>query len=368
MELTTTNHAVGVVGYGVSAKIFHIPFILTTPGLTLAAVVQRSPTPADDAFKDHPGIKRYSSVEDLAADSTIDVMVITSTPEVHYEHAKLALLSNKAVIVEKPFCATSAQAQELADLAQSRGLLLSVYQNRRYDTDFVLVDKLLRDKTLGRVVELESHIDYYMSGVLDDWRGKHIPGGGAIYDLGSHLLDQAVCLFGMPQRVTGFVGTQRTKEENPDAFDDAFTVLLHYDDKHFLTATLKSNVVSPEARYLRFWVRGDKGTFLKYEMDVQLEQILEQGMRPNDPQYAAEPKENSGVLSQVHEDGSINSRVVPTPHEVNWRTYYSLFKKALDGHGSVPVSADIPTQVLRLIELAKESSVTGRTLQVGGEA
>jgi hypothetical protein len=115
-------------------------------------------------------------------------------------------------------------------------------------------------------------------------------------------------------------------------------------------------------------VRGDKGTFLKYEMDVQLEQILEQGMRPNDPQYAAEPKENSGVLSQVHEDGSINSRVVPTPHEVNWRTYYSLFKKALDGHGSVPVSADIPTQVLRLIELAKESSVTGRTLQVGGEA
>jgi len=356
------EYNIGVIGYGFSAKVFNVPFITTTPGLKLYAVVQRHPTEDDDAEKDHPGIKSYRSAEKLVADPAVDAVVITTTPEAHYEQTKLALHNGKSVILEKPFCSTSQEAEELISLATKKNLLLSIYQNRRFDTDFITLKKLIQDGTLGRVVEFETHVDRYTPSLPNTWKGKVMPGGGAIYDLGSHLLDQVVFLFGLPKEITAFTGTQRTKEDNPGGFDDYFTVHLHYENG--MTATAKTNIVSPEAKYLRFWVRGDKGSYKKYHLDIQEPQLRFQGMRMSDPNYAKEPEGNYGVLDQVQADGSITSTVVPTLFDVNWRTYYSLFKKALDGEGPVPVSADIPAQVIRLIELAKESSYTGKTIAI----
>lgn len=201
-----------------------------------------------------------------------------------------------------------------------------------------------------------------MPAVPASWKGRLIPGGGAIYDLGSHLLDQIVYLFGLPKTVTAFIGTQRTKENNPDDFPDYFTVILQYPDG--LTATAKGTCISPETQQLRYWVRGEKGSFKKFHNDIQEPQLRFQGMKPTDKGYAQEPKNNYGVLTTVQGDGSFKEEVVPTVFEENYRTFYEQFAHAVAGKGEVPVLPEGPAKVIRLIELARESAKTGRTMEL----
>ncbi len=226
------------------------------------AIVQRTPKPNDDAEKDHPGIKSYRSSKEVVADSEVEVVVVTTSPMSHFEICKLALEHGKHVIVEKPFTPSSKEASELITIAQKHDRLLTVYQNRRWDSDFLTLSKLLEDKTLGRIVEFETHFDRYRPEALDpasSWKANLSPGGGAAYDLGTHLIDQAVHVFGLPDRITGFVGSQR--EYNPGKVEDSCTILLHYDSG--LLATVKAAVVSPEEKQLRYWVRGDRGSYKK---------------------------------------------------------------------------------------------------------
>ena len=244
------------------SQIFHIPLIKVVPELKLYAIVQRTPKPDDDAHQDHPDIKSYRSSEEMVGDSEVDVVVVSTAPTSHFELAKLALDHRKNVIVEKPFTPSSKEASELIAIAKKHGLLLTVYQNRRWDSDFLTLLKLLEEKTLGRVVEFETHFDRHRPEAPDPastWKAKFLPGGGAVYDLGAHLIDQAVVAFGLPDKITGFVGSQR--DHNPGEVEDSCTILLHY--KTGLLATIKAAVVSPEEQQLRFWVRGDKGSFKK---------------------------------------------------------------------------------------------------------
>lgn len=192
------------------------------------------------------------------------------------------------------------------------------------------------------------------------WKGKNIPGGGAIYDLGTHLLDQIVYLFDLPKSVTAFIGTQRTKENNPDSFPDFFTIILQYSNG--LTAIARSTVISPEPAQFRYWVRGEKGSYKKFYEDVQEKQLRFQGKKPTDADYAQEPKENYGILSTVQEDKSFKTEVVPTVHEPNYRTLYEAWAKAIAGDGEVPVPPEGAAKVIRLIELAKESAASGKTV------
>ena len=252
---------VAIIGYGMSAKVFHIPLIQVTPAFNLYAIVQRTPTPENDASKDHPGVKLYRSNEEMVEDEAVDVVVITTIPTSHCELCRLAMEYHKYVIVEKPFTPTSKEADELINVAVSRDLFLSVYQNRRWDTDFLTLSKLVKEGTLGRVVEFETHFDRHRpEAPTGGWKTKQLPGGGGVYDLGTHLIDQVVVLFGLPDRITGFVGSQR--QHNPEGVEDSCTVLLHYDSKGLL-ATVKAGVVSPEVNQLRFWVRGEKGSYKK---------------------------------------------------------------------------------------------------------
>jgi predicted dehydrogenase len=189
---------------------------------------------------------------------------------------------------------TSKEAEELVAFAQKNNKLLAVYQNRRYDADYVTLSKLVKNGSLGRVVEFETHFDRHrpeLSPTTTAWKTKGVPETGAIYDLGSHLLDQAVHLFGLPQRVTGFVGSQRVN--NPTGLEDSFTALLHYDNGLMVTA--KAAVVSPEEKQLRFWVRGDKGSYKKYHLDIQEDQLKE-GLRPSDNGYSLEPSDRYGMF------------------------------------------------------------------------
>ena len=262
------------------------------------------------------------------------------------------------VIVEKPFTPTSQEAQELIDLSKKQDRLLTVYQNRRWDSDFLTLSKYIKNGSLGRVVEFESHFDRYRPDPpKGSWKLAQ-PAGAVIYDLGTHLMDQVVHLYGLPKRITGILLNQR--EQNPSEFEDSCTILLHYDG---VLVTVKAGVVSPEVKQLRYWVRGDKGSFKKYHLDCQEDQ-LKAGMKPGDNGYGMEPKERYGVLNRVRA-GKIESEVVPTVEPATYAEFYRKFARALGGDNSqLPVDPATAASVIRLVELAKESSKQGRTLDI----
>ncbi|KAI5287501.1 hypothetical protein KEM52_001563, partial [Ascosphaera acerosa] len=265
-------------------------------------------------------------------------------------------------VVEKPFTPTHAEAEALIAIATEKQLLLSVYQNRRWDSDFATLKHLIASNALGRVVDYETHFDRHRPEAPDaatTWKINVIPGGSALYDLGTHMLDQIYHLFGAPARITAFIGTQRAV--NPTGYEDAFTVRLEYAGG--LVATARSNVISPEEKQLRFWVRGENGSYKKFCLDVQEEQ-LRAGMAPTDPAFGREPEDRFGVLTAA-KNGEITGAVYPTidPPPL-FTSFYTGVAKALAGEAEAPVKAEDASAVIRLIELAQQSSKEGRTLTV----
>ncbi|KAJ5360280.1 hypothetical protein N7517_009471 [Penicillium concentricum] len=360
--MASKTYNVGVVGYGFSAKIFHIPFVKEVPDLKLYAIVQRTPKQDDDAEKDHPGVKSFRTAEEMVQDPAVDVVIITTAPDSHFALSKLALEAGKHVVCEKPFTPTTQEADDLITISKKNNKQLAVFQNRRWDADFVTLSKLVKNGSLGRISEYETHFDRHRPEVpaadSHKWKNKVIPGGSAIYDLGTHLLDQAVHLLGLPKRVTGFIGSARGVTSS--SYEDSFTVLLHYADGSMVTA--KATVVSPEDEQLRFWVRGDKGSFKKYHLDIQEDQ-LKAGIMPQDKGYGREPSERYGTLTTI-QNGKPVKEVVPTVEPPTYTEYYRKLVRALNGEGELPASGVEAREVIRLIELARESSRTGRTLDV----
>jgi len=247
------------------------------------------------------------------------------------------------------------------DLAHSHDVLLTVYQNRRWDSDFLTLQKCLADGTLGRIAEFETHFDRHRPDPpADSWKVHNTPGNGAVYDLGTHLMDQVVLLFGMPARVTGFVGSQRAV--NDTGLEDSCTVLLHY--PHMLV-TVKAGVVSPEVDQLRFWVRGTKGSFKKFGLDPQEDQLRKQGVKVGDERYGVEEEGCYGTLCLVKEGGQVVREVVPTVRPQTYLEYYRRLARALEGDvEQIPVTPEQAVAVIRLVELARESSRLGKTLDV----
>ena len=262
------------------------------------------------------------------------------------------------VIVEKPFTPTSKEADELVALAKKHNKLLTVYQNRRWDSDFLTVQKLINGGAMGRIVEYETHYDRWRpEAPTGTWKAKPMPGGGAIYDLGTHILDQTVVLFGLPKQVTGFIEQQRAGDTG--GFEDSFTVIMRYDG---MLATAKAAVVSPEVNQLRFWIRGDRGSFKKYHIDPQ-EDHIKAGKGYSEQGFGMEPKDRYGVLTTAS-GGTMASEIVPTVEPATYAEFYRKFARALSAGAEVPVKPETVSGVMRLIELARESSRTGRTLDV----
>lgn len=358
---------VAVIGYGLSAKIFHIPFILALPELyTLHGVLQRTPNEKSNPDTDHEGVKVYRDLDTLLADSEVELVVITSIPTAHYEQCEAILKKGKHVLCEKPFVPSSAEAMALGKIAQESGRVLAVYQNRRWDADFVTLRDILAKDRLGRVVEFESHFDRHRpnaSTVAQNWKAQpNQPAGGAIYDLGSHLLDQIVTLFGPPKTVTAFVGNQRAYGDHSaaQAGGDSFTVLLHYSSG--LLCTAKAAVVSAGNKQLRFWVRGEKGSFQKMNLDVQEPQLIA-GKRPGkDADFGVEDEGLNGLLTLWDEKTGKMEEQKVKPKVPTYTGIYKELAAAIKGEGEVPVTAEQAATVLRVIELAKESSESGKTV------
>ncbi|KIW05583.1 uncharacterized protein PV09_03458 [Verruconis gallopava] len=348
---------VGIIGYGLSAKIFHIPYIKATEGLEVKAICQRRASEGNDAAKDHPTSTIYRTSDELLQDPTVDIVVLCTPVATHLTLGKQCLEAGKHVVVEKPFCATVAECDELIDCAKKHNKLLTVFHNRRWDADFQTVLALLQKGTLGRIVEFESHFDRWSPTTSVAWKLQTTPGHGVVYDLGSHLIDQVVFTFGMPKKITAVTSKQRIYTS--DAPEDACTILMHYDG---MLATIKCSAVSAGTRQLRFWIRGDKGSYKKHFEDPQEVQLLG-GMAFDDPNLGKESSDRYGVLS-LAENNAISEHVYPTLEPGTYKVFYQKLVQALSEGSPVPVDGAAARNVIRLIELARESARTGRTLEV----
>ncbi|KAI0157406.1 oxidoreductase family protein [Xylariaceae sp. FL1272] len=354
---------VGVIGYGLSAKVFHIPFITITPTFKLHSILQRKPTAGDSAPEDYPSIQHFTDLDTFLSDSSLDVVVLSIPPQTHFSFAKAALSAGKHVFVEKPFVPTSTEASDLIALAEEKGLQICVYQNRRWDSDFLTLRKLIADDKLGRILEFETHFDRYRADKPTNWKGELSmkEGGSALYDLGTHLTDQVYTLFGLPKGVFAKLVSQRDGKvmgpDEPDLEPDSVNMQLFYD--HGLIVHVRIAVMSAETKQTRFWVRGTKGSYHKFGLDTQ-EPQLKAGMKTSDPEFGLDAPEDHGTLVSLGADGKFSETSWPNVKPVTYKKIYELFGEALSGNGPVPVPASEARDVLRILEAARESALTRR--------
>ncbi len=335
---------VGLIGFGLGGRVFHAPLIASVEGLELAAVLERS---SNHAAERYPGITTYRSLEEMLADSSLELLVVTTPNGTHFELAGQILRAGRNVVVDKPMGVSSAQIAALIELAKEKHLLLAPFHNRRWDGDFLTVRNLLSDGLLGRVVHIESRFDRWRPMPLTGrfWKDDPALGGGLLLDLGSHLVDQALALFGLPQAVSAEVERER---DGPGA-NDSFTVRLLYPA---FTVTLGANNLSLPAGP-RFHLRGTDGNYWKSGMDPQ-EAALHKVSRIDDPAWGREPAASWGTLHTGIDGGTVTRPVEPIIG--NYRLYYAGIRDALLGAGPAPVTAVDAWRVARILEWAAESS------------
>lgn len=358
VEHHTDTLRVALIGYGLAGSVFHAPLIAATAGMRVAAIVTSSPTRQYQARQDFPAAEILPAVDMLWLQaSRYDLVVIATPTRTHVSLGIAALQSGLPVVIDKPLAASVADAEQLLTVSQQTGKLLTVFQNRRWDNDFLTVRQLLADGLLGRVTRFASHYDRYRAEPrAGAWRESAAveDAGGLLFDLGSHLIDQAVQLFGPPQQVYAEMERQRPGAQ---VDDDTFLALTFEQGVH---AHLWMSVVARTAGP-RFWVNGLHGTYEKWGLDPQ-EEALRVGKRPGDPTWGQEPREQWGRLSTdvggIHFDGAVE-----TLHG-SYERYYALLRDALVTGGPAPVDPVDALLTLRIIAAAQESARQKQTVNL----
>ncbi|MBZ5584992.1 MAG: oxidoreductase [Acidobacteriia bacterium] len=321
---------VGLVGYGSAGATFHAPLIRSVPQLRLQSVV----TSRAEQVAQLGGRRAVSSVAEALADPEIQLVVIASPSATHFEGARQALEAGKHVVVDKPFALKVSEADELIALAKKKGRALSVFQNRRWDGDYLTVKRLIREGLLGTVYHYEAHYDRYRPEIRQRWREQPGPGSGMLYDLGPHLVDQALQLFGKPDAVMADAFGQRPGSETIDYFH----IVLQYGARR---AILHASMLAP-APGPHFTVHGDRGSFTKFGMDPQ-EDFLKAGKGPRDPGWGVDTRDGELALA----DGS--RRSVATERG-SYETFYVRMAEHIAGRGPAPVDPADARDGLKVIE------------------
>jgi scyllo-inositol 2-dehydrogenase (NADP+) len=334
--------AVGLVGFGFAARVLHMPLILSS-GMSIVAVLTRQDAAVRASL---PAARVLPDMQSLLAFQPLDLVIIATPNHLHYAQARAALEQGKHVVVDKPLALSTLQADGLIETAARRGCQLAVFQNRRWDSDFLTIQRIVAQQLLGTIVAFEARWDRYRPAVADRWRERTESGGGVLYDLGSHLIDQALCLFGMPDWLQAEVFTQR----NGAVADDGFEIRL---GKGNLRISLGVRSLAAD-NSLRYRLHGLKASYRKIGLDVQ-EQQLRAGMLPFDAAFGVEPQDQWGRL--VQGDGGGDSIV---PAEVGrWREFYNSMRRCIEEGAAGPVSAYEARRVLMIIEAARRSSADG---------
>jgi len=337
--------------FGMSGWVFHAPFITTNPGFKLTAVLERTKNLAQQKY---PWVHTYRSLEELLEDPSIELVVVNTPNNTHFEMARKSLEAGKHVIVEKPFTVTVDQADELIRVSEKVDRKIIIYQNRRFDSDFRTIRKVLNEKLLGDLVEAEFHFDRYKEELSPKVHKETPgPGTGALYDLGSHLIDQALVLFGMPNELFADIHIIRPQSQ----VDDYFEVLLFYDR---LTVRLRCSylVKEPLPGYI---LHGEKGSFIKSKTDIQ-EATLQANVSPATPDWGKEPDSEKGLLHTVINGKEVRERIQSL--NGNYGDFYQQVYESIREGKAVPVTAEEGRNVIKIIETAFKSAKEKRVISL----
>ena len=358
LSIGKKDTGVAVIGFGLAGRVFHAPFISAVPGLRLEAIVQRS---GDQAAKAYPNTRVMRSVEEALSDPAIELIVVATPNETHFDLAKKALLAGKHVVIDKPFASTSEEALELKRLSENQNLILVPFHNRRWDGDFLTVRKLLAKDAVGRLVTYESHFDRFRPMPRENtWKEGANPSNGLLFDLGPHLVDQALALFGAPQGITASV----RKDRDHTAIEDAFDITLEYPR---LRAHCRSSMLACDAAP-RFLLHGTHGSFKKYGLDPQEPALIAGAKVPRmgEGDWLADPEADWGTLTIAPNpaDPANLTRTRIRTEFGDYRLYYANVRDAIRGTAPLAVTPEDGYRTIKLLELARESSEQRRTLPV----
>lgn len=348
---------VGIVGFGLAGRVFHAPLVDAVDGVRVAGIVARSN--ADQARASYPDARVVFDLQELLKDEDVRVVVIASPNSTHAQFAAEVLEADRDVVVDKPFATSSVDAEKLIALAKERGRVLTVFHNRRWDGDFLTVQSLVEGGTLGRLVMFESHFDRFapLLNRAKPWKEAADASGGLLWDLGSHLVDQALELFGAPERIFADVRSERTGSLTDDGFD----ILLQYGSAQSgLRVLLRASILAGEPGP-RFMLRGEAGAFTKFGLDPQ-EAALRGGALAAGEDWGRETEQYWGTLTQAGESGKVAYKI-PTMAG-DYRKFYVNLRDVLHGHAQLAVSGQEALMVTRMLELARESSVKHMALPV----
>lgn len=339
--MTPINTA--LLSYGMSGEIFHAPLIAAHAGFRLTKVVQRRSATAQQRY---PSVTVVNSIDDVLRDEAIELVVINTPNETHYDLTVRVLDAGKHAIVEKPFSVTTAEADALIDLAKKRDRVLTVFQNRRWDGDFLTLRQVIAQRLVGKIASFELHYDRYRNYIeANTWKEETAPGTGILYNLGSHMLDQVLVLFGFPHEIDARLGIQRPGGK----VDDYYDIRLQYTDFHVIVRS-SYLVREPMPRYI---LHGTEGSFVKFGIDPQ-EQALKDGRLPGSAGWGSEPPSDWGRIntnvSGLHINGAIE-----TVHG-NYLTYYNNVYDVIRNGGELAVKPGESRDVIRLIEACAESN------------
>ncbi len=332
---------VGILSYGMSGKVFHCPLLHVNPGFAMTKIMQRS---ANDAHDRYPYLTIVREAKEIFHDPDIDLVLVNTPDHTHYEFTHAALEAGKHVVVEKPFVQDIPEGNKLIDLALKKGKILTVFQSRRFEGDFLTIRKIIDNQLLGRLVEYEAHFDRFRNFIRDSWKEKPENKTGTLYNLGSHLVDQAIVLFGMPDAVYADIRKQRTGSQ----VDDLFDLSLLYPT---VKVTLKSSylVREPGPRYL---LHGTEGSYVKYGIDPQ-EEALTRGHYPDEVDWGKESEDKWGILNTtlngLHFRGPLET--MPGCYQ---EFYNSLYETLVNGR-ELAIKPEESLNGIRVIKAAYES-------------
>ena len=337
--------------FGMSGWVFHAPFIATNPGFNFYGVWERSKNLAQEKY---PGVKTFRTLEELLADKKVELVVVNTPSVTHYDYAKQVINAGKHLVVEKPFTATVEQAEELIELAKKKKVKLSVYQNRRYDSDYRTIKKIVEEGWLGRIVDAEFHYDRYVPELsYKVHKETPTPAVGGLYDLGSHLIDQALQLFGMSLAVFADITINRPNSK----VDDYFDLKLFYPDHR---VTLKSSYYVREP-LPAYQLHGTLGSFIKHKTDVQ-ETDLQANKKPGSADWGIEPESQKGLL-HTEKGGKVIKEYI-TSEKGNYGEYYDGVYEAIRNKKDVPVPGEDGMKVIQVIEAAIRSNKEKQVIEL----
>lgn len=335
-----------LLSYGMSGEIFHAPLISSLPEFELVTIVQRK---ASSAKERYPWVRIAKSIDEAIADPETELVVVNTPNETHVDFALAALDAGKHVVVEKPFTVDPDEGLKLIEIARSKNRILSVFQNRRWDGDFMTVHKIIRDGSIGKLVEFEAHYDRFRNYVEPNtWKEEKRPGTGVLYNLGSHMLDQALVLFGMPQYIDARIGVQRPG----GAVDDFYDIRMEYPEH---LAIIKSSYLV-KAELPRYIIHGTEGSFTKTGLDPQ-EQDLKDKKDLNSHEWGREAEKYWGRLETVK--GTKTVETIPG----DYAAFYSNIYRAIRKGEPLAVKPEDAVKVIRLISRCYESAAEKRALR-----